>query len=184
MTFLGSLLNDLDDIEKQYQNESKLWNSFYFLKNFNNRKCECIDTYLNDIDGLYEHNLNDEENLICKCQYPLHDQQLIYNDIELIIPLNDQYHIEKLSDTQISQVVQYLKYRGIQTDHNDFIYNDVTGKLQKCTWNDILIEIYNLKPKDIEIFKKEYKKNKIMVFARNWNMLHYLDGMSTLQYSK
>lgn len=55
MTFINSIINDLDDINIQFNNETKYWNTLNhnnttleYLKYFNNRHCRCCNCDLYD----------------------------------------------------------------------------------------------------------------------------------------
>lgn len=100
MTFLNSLLNNLNDVETQYQNEIHHWNSLYFLKNFNQRKCNCFP---------------DDEDIqsICTCTYPLdgYYRKLIQEDINHVL-----YYLKSKGVTP--------KYSDLQTNDNGLILSD------------------------------------------------------------
>ena len=181
MTFIYSLLNNLDDIEQQYQNESDLWNSLYFLRNFNNRKCDCLDKYLvdntNEVDDTDE--LDSDNNLICQCTYPRIDEDITQDDITVIKSVT-QTSINKLCNEDIITVLIYLKNKGVNVTHNDLLYDTNTESgLKECVWNQMLIEIYNLRLDDI----KRLKQNRLYAYGVNYNILRVISGMASLNYS-
>jgi hypothetical protein len=186
MTFLDSLLNNKNDIDFKYQNEQNNWSSFRQIKDFNKRRCNCC-TCLQDIDDdnntyseyqdnignignsfmcstEYEremHNDNNEDTICqCSCLYPTIVDPIILN-----------------TDNMIT-LIYYLKNKNIQITGNDFEYDNKDSE-----WNNLLIDILQVSDDDIERFSQEHSYGKMMVFARNWNVLNFIDGMGSLKYS-
>ena len=149
MSFLNSLLNDLNDIEIQYQNESNLW-SLYYLKNFNQRTCYC-----------HEDDINQDSN--CNCEYSL----------------NGQFRI--LADDEIIKILYYLKTKNIIPNYSHLI-TDANGPTS-CSWNSLMIDIFQLTDEKIEKMKTNNYNNRINVFAKNYNILSIMSGLGSISYS-
>ena len=188
MTFLNSLLNNLSDTDEQYQNEYTLWKNLYFLKNFNTRKCRCINNHLyndeyNDITDEDEDE-DDEYNIICKCEYPTSDENITQGDYTLLILKTNESHIIKLDDHEILLVMKYIKDKGVIINYNDLIYDETHDiGIKDCYWNYIIIKLYDLSRDDIDKFISQYKKNTLTSYATNYNALHIMSGLCGLKYS-
>jgi hypothetical protein len=147
MSFLHSIINNLNDVENKYEQEFETWQSLFFLQNFNTRGCCCP---------------NEE---ICKCKYPLDGK------------------LDTLTNEQIKKVLLFLKEKEIKATVADLDYNYITNELLNTEWNKLVISIFNIDDSDIKEHIKHRQQNKILVFARNYNVLRIISGLGGLRFS-
>lgn len=190
MTFLDSFINNKDDIEQQYQSEKNSLN-FYFIKNFNKRRCNCCRCSSQDDDYDYEYMKAHEKKYgnIGNEYYCIQEDWLINyydpDDIPVVCectclypPTNKNPLI--LSELNIEAIIRFLQSKNVKLDNTfDFIETDDKKTILDDTpWNNIIINIYKLTNDDIIQIIQEYNKMKLINFAKAYDFLSIINDSS------